>query len=417
VEAADAAALPRSSIVLLDDGREPALVDLHRIQDFLASPHSWEVIKDPQVLTEKVAVLNFSSGTTGNPKACMITHRNLVANAEQTLHLDEVARERSSSMNHSSHETHCAFLPLYHASGLLTYCIVNLRRSCTTVVMRKFSLRLLLSTIQRFRVTSLFLAPPVVLMLVESDLLSQYDLSSVELLLCGGAPLQPEQSRKLEAVFGDGRVRSRQGWGMTEATMAVTLFAPDEFDPSHKGVGYLVANMQMKIVADDGSQVGYCEEGEAFVRGPNVFKGYYKNQSASQQAFDWMGWMRTGDIVTIQRSGLVTVVNRKKELIKVKGFQVAPSELEGHLLEHPGVKDCAVTRIILNGQEHPQAHIVARDSDVTAESIMEFLQGRLSAHKRITGGIVFTKSIPKSASGKILRWMLQDPGHARLTHL
>jgi 4-coumarate--CoA ligase len=178
--------------------------------------------------------------------------------------------------------------------------------------MRKFSLRLLLSTIQRFRVTSLFLAPPVVLMLVESDLLSQYDLSSVELLLCGGAPLQPEQSRKLEAVFGDGRVRSRQGWGMTEATMAVTLFAPDEFDPSHKGVGYLVANMQMKIVADDGSQVGYCEEGEAFVRGPNVFKGYYKNQSASQQAFDWMGWMRTGDIVTIQRSGLVTVVNRKK---------------------------------------------------------------------------------------------------------
>jgi 4-coumarate--CoA ligase len=133
VEAADAAALPRSSIVLLDDGREPALVDLHRIQDFLASPHSWEVIKDPQVLTEKcvvfikkwqfkadnairVAVLNFSSGTTGNPKACMITHRNLVANAEQTLHLDEVARERSSSMNHSSHETHCAFLPLYHAS-------------------------------------------------------------------------------------------------------------------------------------------------------------------------------------------------------------------------------------------------------------------------------------------------------------
>ncbi|GKU12909.1 unnamed protein product [Fusarium langsethiae] len=254
-------------------------------------------------------------------------------------------------------------------------------------------------------------------MLVESDLLSQYDLSNVELLLCGGAPLQPEQSRKLEAVFGDGRVRSRQGWGMTEATMAVTLFAPDEFDPSHKGVGYLVANMQMKIVADDGSQVGYCEEGEAFVRGPNVFKGYYKNQSASQQAFDGMGWMRTGDIVTIQRSGLVTVVNRKKELIKVKGFQVAPSELEGHLLEHPGVKDCAVTRIVLNGQEHPQAHIVARDSDVTAESIMEFLQGRLSAHKRITGGIVFTKSIPKSASGKILRRMLQDPGHARLTHL
>ncbi|KAG7410002.1 4-coumarate--CoA ligase [Fusarium oxysporum f. sp. rapae] len=181
--------------------------------------------------------------------------------------------------------------------------------------MNKFSLRLLLGTIQRFRVTYLFLAPPVELMLGESDLVPQYDLSSVELLLCGGAPLQPEQSRKLEAVFGNGRVRSRQGWGMTEATMAVTLFALDEFDPLHKGVWYLLANMQMKIVADNGSQVGYDEEGEALVRGPNIFKGYYKDQSASQQAFDEMGWMKTGDIVTIQSSGLVTVVNRKKVAI------------------------------------------------------------------------------------------------------
>ncbi|KAL9565040.1 hypothetical protein ACKAV7_010829 [Fusarium commune] len=251
VEAAGAAGLPRTSIVLLDSDGESAFGDIQSIHDLLISPHPWEIIKDPQVLSEKVAVLNFSSGTTGNPKAC----------------------------------------------GLLTYCIVNLRRPCTTVIMNKFSFRVLLGTIQRFRVTYLFLAPPVALMLVESDLLPQYDLSSVELLLCGGAPLQPEQSRKLEAVFGNGRVRSRQGWGMTEATMAVTLFAPDEFDPLHK------------------ASVGYDEEGEALVRGPNIFKGYYKDQSASQQAFDEMGWMKTGDIVTIQRSGLVTVVNRKKVAI------------------------------------------------------------------------------------------------------
>ncbi|KAI7764290.1 hypothetical protein LZL87_012978 [Fusarium oxysporum] len=227
IEAAGAAGLPRTSIVLLDSDGESAFGDIQSIHDLLISPHPWEIIKDPQVLSEKVAVLNFSSGTTGNPKA----------------------------------------------------------------------------------------SPPVELMLGESDLVPQYDLSSVEPSPRGGAPLQPEQSRKLEAVFGNGRVRSRQGWGMTEATMAVTLFAPDEFDPLHKGVGYLLANMQMKIVADNGSQVGYDEEGEALVRGPNIFKGYYKDESASQQAFDEMGWMKTGDIVTIQSSGLVTVVNRKKVAI------------------------------------------------------------------------------------------------------
>ncbi|KAG5954372.1 hypothetical protein E4U57_004556 [Claviceps arundinis] len=422
LQAVKAVGLPNSCIVLVENGDQPAkdgdengFCSMH---DLLAcAPYSWEVVKDREVLADKIAVLNFSSGTTGNPKACMITHRNLVANAEQQLHLDDVAQKRSSDERYAAHNVHCAFLPFYHASGLIVYCIMNLRRPCTTVVMRKFSLRLLLGTIHRFRVTYLFLAPPVVVMLTKSDLLALHDLSSVKFLFCGAAPLKPELSKKLEMIFSGGKARSRQGWGMTEATMAVTLFAPDEFDPSYRGVGYLVPNMEMKIIGDHGKPVGCNEEGEAVIRGPNIFKGYYENPSATRQAWTEDGWLKTGDVVTIDDSGLLTVVNRKKELIKVKGFQVAPSELEGHLLEHEGVKDCAVIRVTRDGQEHPQAHIVPKDGTVTAASIMDFMNQRLSAYKRLTGGIVFTDAIPKSASGKILHRMLRDPNSKSLARL
>lgn len=178
--------------------------------------------------------------------------------------------------------------------------------------MRKFSLKLFLDTIQRLHVTDLLLAPPVALLLAKSDLTLQYDLSSVRLLLCGAAPLRPELSKQLEAVFGNGKVRSRQGWGMTEATMAATLFAPDEFDPSHRGVGYLLPNMEMKIIKGNGQQAGYDEEGEALIRGPNIFKGYHRNPKASQEIWFEDGWLKTGDIVIFDKSGLLTVVDRKK---------------------------------------------------------------------------------------------------------
>ncbi|KAJ4248832.1 hypothetical protein NW762_012670 [Fusarium torreyae] len=276
--------------------------------------------------------------------------------------------------------------------------------------MPRFDLKLLLRSIESFKVTYLLLAPPVVSMLVNGPLVSQFDISSVKFLLCGAAPLPRDLEHRLEALFVKSGARSRQGWGMSEATMAVTLLGPDEFDPSHESVGYLVPNMQLKIVNEDGQTVDYGQEGEAIIRGPNVFKGYYKNPSATKDSFTENGWLKTGDIIKISKTGLVSIVDRKKELIKVKGFQVAPSELEGNLLQHEGVQDCAVIRVLRDGREHPQAHIVRRKPDVTADSILAFMDKRLSAHKRITGGVVFTDVIPKSRSGKILRRLLSD-GH------
>lgn len=178
--------------------------------------------------------------------------------------------------------------------------------------MRKFSLELLLSTIQLFRITHLVLASHVVAMQVKSNLVSQYDITGMKFLVCGAAPLQPELFLQLEEIFGKGKARSRQGWGMSEATMTITLFAPDEFDPSHRSVGYILSNMQIKIDSDIGQEVGYNEEGEALVRGLNVFKGYYKNPSASNEAWSGKGWLKIGDIVVIHENWLLTIKDHKK---------------------------------------------------------------------------------------------------------
>ncbi|KAM0077344.1 hypothetical protein ACKRZS_010648 [Fusarium odoratissimum] len=425
-KAAAAAGLPPNSLVLIDSKDSSAVGGVSSFQSLLGyGTYSWERISDPKVLADKPAVLNFSSGTTGLPKACEITHRNLVANAEQNLHLDRVARKRKNDPTFAANDVHCAFLPFYHAMGLITFCILNVKRGCTTVVMPKFDLESFLSTIQNFKVTYLIFAPPVVSMLVKSPLVSKYDLSSVKFLVCGAAPLQADVEKRLEALFSKTGARSRQGWGMSEATMSISIFGPDEFDPSHGSVGYLVSNMQLQIIDENGKALSYDEEGEAILRGPNMFKGYYKNPAATKEAFTDDGWVKTGDIVKIDKTGLVTIVDRKKvcvgryslmtpadceyqELIKVKGFQVAPSELEGHLLEHEGVLDCAVIRVLRDGREHPQAHVVRKRPDATAESILSFMDKRLSPVKRITGGIVFTDAIPKSRSGKILRRLIKD---------
>lgn len=177
--------------------------------------------------------------------------------------------------------------------------------------MPKFGLALLLKAIQRFRVTFLLLVPPVAVLFIKSTLVSDYDISSVKFLLCGAAPMGADTSTQLENVFATG-THTRQGWGMTEATCSVTLFAPDEYDPTHASVGYLVANMQAKIVKDDGTEAGYNEEGEALIRGPNIFKGYYRNEAATKEAWTDDGWLKTGDYVVVKPNGLFSVVDRKK---------------------------------------------------------------------------------------------------------
>lgn len=189
---------------------------------------------------------------------------------------------------------------------------MNLRRESPTYVMPKFTLELLLQAIHRYKITYLVLVPPIAVLLIKSPLVSQYDISSVKFLLCGAAPLGKETSMQLEKLFQANNAVVRQGWGMSEATCSAALFAPDEHDPEHLGVGYLCANMEAKVVADDGREVGYGEKGEAVLRGPNVFQGYFRNPEATTESWTEDGWLKTGDYVVVQPNGLVSVVDRKK---------------------------------------------------------------------------------------------------------
>lgn len=184
--------------------------------------------------------------------------------------------------------------------------------------MRRFSPQSFLKSIQQFQITNLLLVPPVAVALIKHPDITLYDLSSVEHLLCGAAPMSPETSAQLEAIFNGSKAKSRQGWGLTEATMAVTLFPPDQWDPTYRSVGYLVPNMKMKILTGGGKEASYDEEGEAVVQGPNVFKGYFKNAEASREAWTADGWLRTGDRVVIQKGGLVTVVDRQKVSLSLR---------------------------------------------------------------------------------------------------
>jgi len=170
--------------------------------------------------------------------------------------------------------------------------------------------------------------------------MSGYDISSVKFLLCGAAPLGKDTSMQLEKVFSAKSARVRQGWGMTEATCTVTTFAPDEHDPTHAGVGYLIANMTAKILTDEGKEAEYGEEGEALIRGPNIFRGYHRNEAATKEAWTEDGWLRTGDYVVVQPNGLFIVVDRKKVC-----FRIPDEGRSLMLLECEHVKDCAVIRV------------------------------------------------------------------------
>lgn len=195
---------------------------------------------------------------------------------------------------------------------MLQFCILNVKRDCTSVILSKFGLEPVLSAIEKFKVTELLTPPPVAVMIIKSPLVSKYDLSSVVRLLCGAAPLGRDTSIQLQNIFKKGNATVAQAYGMTEATCSITMFAPDEYDPTHTGVGYLCANMQAKILDDEGKEVELGQVGEAVIRGPNLFKGYWDNLQATKDTWTEDGWLKTGDYVLVKPDGIFSIVDRKK---------------------------------------------------------------------------------------------------------
>ncbi|KAL2802334.1 hypothetical protein BJX63DRAFT_441033 [Aspergillus granulosus] len=369
---------------------------------------SWDELDTPD-LSARTLALNYSSGTTGVPKGVEVSHKNVIANILQFNHLARLDPKYSERVVHA--RWICP-LPMYHAMGQNMFVGIAFTRGIPVYLMSKFNYDKFLRAIEHFHITDLTLVPPIVVRMAKDLDIKKYDLSSVQSIFCGAAPLGKEGCAEAEALWPRKQVNIKQGWGMTETTSIVTAWHPLEWS-SEASVGELVPNCEARVVAEDGTDLGRNQRGELWVRGPNVMRGYWRNEKATRETLLPDGWLKTGDIAYIDDNDKWFIVDRKKELIKVKGNQVAPAELEDLLLEHPAISSAAVIGVPHQDDERPRAYVELKPGkSASAEEIAEFVNNKVSRTKRITGGVVFVDSIPKSPSGKILRNVLRDMAKA-----
>lgn len=346
--------------------------------------------------SKDLVVLPYSSGTTGISKGVMLTHTNLVANVcqcEGVLNSDIMCREDDVLLG---------LLPFYHIYGMLV--IMNLAFSwgATVVTMPRFDLEQFLQLIEKYKLTYMHLVPPIVLALAKHPLVDKYNLSTVRTIISGAAPLSADLAQACAARLG---CTVGQGYGMTEAS-PVTHFTTDpEGRPG--AVGPAVPNTECLVVDTLTQQpLGPNQDGELWVRGPQVMMGYLNNPTATAITLDREGWLHTGDIANADDEGHFTIVDRLKELIKYKGYQVAPAELEAILLSNPQVADCAVIGVRdEEAGEAPKAFVVRRPGigdDVSAETLLAYVAERVAPYKKVRY-LEFIEQIPKTSSGKVLR--------------
>ncbi len=357
-----------------------------------------EVEVDPG---EDLAVLPYSSGTTGMPKGVMLTHRNLVANCVQTNAVERVGEgERIAGV-----------LPFFHIYGMLVVLLLGLRTGSTVYTMPRFELERFLELIQEHGIERANLVPPIILALAKHPVVDDYDLSSLAWITSGAAPLGPSVAEACAERVG---CVVRQGYGLTETSPVTHFNPPPPGRNDLSSIGPPVPNTEARVVdLETGQALGPNEEGEIQIRGPQVMKGYLSRPDATEEVFLEGGWLRTGDVGYADDEGYFFVVDRAKELIKYKGYQVAPAELEAVLLEHPAVAEAAVVGSPdEEAGEIPKGFVVLRE-EVDRDALLEWVAGRVAPYKKIRL-LEFRDEIPKSASGKILRRLLRDEERARV---
>ncbi|MEU6224746.1 4-coumarate--CoA ligase family protein [Streptomyces sp. NPDC047042] len=363
-----------------------------------------EIDIDP---AEDVAVLPYSSGTTGIPKGVMLTHRSIATNLAQ---LAPVLRMGPG-------DRILAVLPFFHIYGLTALMNLSLGHGATVVVLPRFDLDTFLAAIEKHRITGLFVAPPIVLALAKHPAVEQYDLSSLQYVLSSAAPLDATLAAACSARLGLPPVA--QAYGMTELSPGTHAVPLDDMSTAPPGtVGRLIPSTEMRVLSldDPDRDAAVGEAGEIVIRGPQVMKGYLGNPEATAAMIDADGWLHTGDVGHVDADGWLFVVDRVKELIKYKGFQVAPAELEALLLTHPRIADAAVIGVYNeDNNEVPHAFVVRQPSasghsdgsDLSEGEVMMYVAERVAPYKRVRH-VTFVDDVPRAASGKILRRRLRE---------
>ncbi|XP_059160345.1 uncharacterized protein LOC131943957 isoform X2 [Physella acuta] len=345
---------------------------------------------------EDVFTLPYSSGTTGMPKGVMLTHYNCLANCLQVM----------QSFPVGPGECGLGLLPLYHIYGMMVVQFSVIQGGAALCYLPKFEPEIFLRCLHEKKVNVLHVVPPLLVFLCKQPLVERFDLSSLRRLLCGAAPLGEALTLEFTRRF-DNKIQVLQGYGMTETAPVTNL----DTTSTPGSIGNTTANTVGKIVDVASNQaLGPGEVGEYCVKGPQVMKGYFKNKKATDDMIEPDGWLHTGDIGYYNKDGLVFIKDRLKELIKYKGSQVPPAELEALLLGHPDVQDVAVIGVPDDqAGELPKAFVVRKPgSNLTEKEVARFVEERVSHTKKLRGGVQFVEDIPKNPSGKILRRVLRE---------
>lgn len=359
------------------------------------------------VCADDIAVLPYSSGTTGKPKGTMLSHRNLIAQLYQLREPD--------GQFYGPNDVLLSPLPMFHIYPLVLGLLMHLYSGHTYVSMSgRFSITAFCQLADDYKATRAHVAPPVVLQLAKSTEVPLDQLSTLKLVLSAAAPLYAPLENECATRLG---CKVKQAWGMSELSPVGTMVPDDRLRPG--ALGLAVANTEIKLVSVDdeggiGEVVPLGDQGEILIRGPQVMQGYLNAPQKTRECLSPQGWLRTGDVATMDDDGFLYIADRLKELIKYKGHQVAPAELEDLLSSHPKIADAAVIPVADEAAgELPRAYVVPVEGQtLTPEEVVDFVAEHVSAFKKLRGGAVITDFIPKSGSGKILRRLVVQQDRA-----
>lgn len=417
--AAQAAGLPSERVITFDESNQITVGTLIQ-QGLQSEPNFVERRLRKGEAKTKVAFLSFSSGTTGKPKAVAISHFAPIVNVIQMAEQQKVNKNYApwEKQRFRPGDVVAGVLPFFHIYGLVLG--IHLMAFCgiSVVVIPKFNFTEFLESIVRHDINHLHLVPPQIVLFCKHPAAKNYNLDGIRFLICGAAPLSASLVDQLVKILPNAQIG--QGYGMTESGATISMFSVDEKLGVPGSAGRLVPGVVAKVVKDDGTLAGFNEPGELQVKMPSVALGYLNNEEATKETFV-NGWLRTGDEVIIREDHEVFIVDRLKEIMKVKGFQVAPAELEGCVLDHPDVSDTCVVPISDSySGELPMAFVVLHPNAVkrialdpaeverVKASITKHVADNKVAYKHLAGGVEFVDIIPKNPSGKLLRRVLRD---------